>query len=120
MDEQHLADLIARLDKQLRRFPAATACTDCGQRNRLVLCSFRKQIVCQECRLKRQGRPPIELHHVGGRPSSLLFPVPANLHRLLTLLQELWRGTFEPGSNGAVLFDLYLLGVIGPSFGIEA
>jgi hypothetical protein len=120
MDEQHLADLIARLDKQLRRFPSGTACTNCGQGNRLVLCSFRKQIVCQECRLKQQGRPPTELHHLGGRPSSLLFLVPANLHRLLTLLQELWRGTCEPGSNEAMLFDLCLLRIIGPSFGVDA
>jgi hypothetical protein len=119
VDEQRLSDLLAWLDRRLRRFPAAACCADCGERNRLVLCRTGKQVVCYECRLQRRGRPPRELHHIGGRPSKLTLPVPANLHRLLSELQWLWRGTLEPGSPEAILFDLYLLRVLGRSFGSE-
>ena len=44
------------------------------------------------------------------------MPVPPNLHRLLTLLQELWRGWLEPGSREAILIDLYVWRVLAPSF----
>jgi hypothetical protein len=119
MDEQQLADLVARLDRRLRRFPASAHCVDCGERNRLLLSRAGKQVVCYGCRQKRRGRPPREAHHLGGRPGDLTASVPANLHRLLTELQELRRGSVEPGSNQAILFDLYLLRVLGRSFGSE-
>ncbi len=119
MDEQTLADLLAALDKRWRRFPAGAVCADCGQPNRFVLCRRGRRIVCTECRLRRQGRPLLEAHHPGGRPGDLTVLVPANLHRLLTVLQDLWRGTLEPGSSAAVLLDLVLLRVLGPSFGLE-
>jgi hypothetical protein len=119
MDEQHLADLVASIDRRQRRFPPDAACADCGERNRLLLCREGKAVVCYGCRLVRQGREPVERHHVGGRPSTLLMPLPANLHRLLTVLQELWRGVLEPGSTEAQLVDLFLLRVLGPSFGVS-
>jgi hypothetical protein len=119
MDESRLSELAARIDRWRRRFPAGTCCADCGQANRLVLCRHGSHIVCHGCRLARKGQPPYEDHHVGGRPSSLVVSVPANLHRLLTVLQDLWRGTFEPGSPNAVLIDLFLLRVLGPSFRVE-
>jgi hypothetical protein len=119
MNEETLADLAARLDKMLRRFPEGAACRDCGERNRLVLCTHRRRVVCQQCRLVRQGRPTVEEHHLGGRPGRLTAIVPANLHRLLTLAQELWRGTLKAGSPEAQLFDLALLRILGPSFGCE-
>lgn len=119
MDEQQLADLVARLDRRLRRFPAGASCADCGERNRLVLCRHRKQTLCYGCRLIRQGRDPFEEHHLGGRPSELVVRLPANLHRLLTVLQELWRSWAPAGSARAQLFDLVLLRALGPSFGVE-
>jgi hypothetical protein len=119
MDEQQLADLLARLDRRRRRFPKDARCAGCGERNPLVLCRQGKQILCQACRLARQERAALEEHHVGGRPSPVVQPLPANLHRLLTVLQELWRGRLEPGSTEAQLFDLVLLRVLGPSFGVE-
>jgi hypothetical protein len=119
VNEQHLADVVARFDRWLRRFPAGTCCADCGERNRLLLCRHRKQVVCQGCRLARQGRLPLEEHHLGGRPGELTVMLPANLHRLLTVLQELWRGWLEPGSREAQLFDLLLLRVLGASYDVE-
>jgi hypothetical protein len=119
MDEQHLADLLARLDRRMRRFSDGAFCAACGERNRLVLCWHGRQILCQECRLKAQGRSPLEDHHPGGRPSTSVVCTPANLHLLVTLLQELWRGWADPGSAQAQLLDLALLRVLGPSFGVE-
>ena len=116
MDEQRLSDLLAGLDRQLRRFPADARCADCGERNPLVLCRSRKEVLCYGCRVHRRGGRTRELHHLGGRPSELTVPVPPNLHRLLTLLQELWRGWLEPGSREAILIDLYVWRVLAPSF----
>jgi hypothetical protein len=120
VDEQQLAERLAGLDRRLRRFPEGAQCADCGERNRLVLCRHRKLVVCQGCRLLRQGRSPVEAHHLGGRPGAATVPLPANLHRLLTVLQEtLWRGSLQPGSGAAQLFDLILLRILGPGFGVE-
>ncbi len=119
MDEQQLADLVARLDRRLRRFPAVARCADCGIGHPLLLGRSRKQIVCQTCRLARQGRPPLEAHHLGGRPGDVTVEIPANLHALLSWLQGLWRGSLEPGSNAALLFDLVMLRAFGPFFGVE-
>jgi hypothetical protein len=120
MDEQQLADQLSALDRWLRRFPEGSKCADCGEGNRLVLCRHRERIVCHGCRLVRQGRSPVEEHHLGGVPGSATVPLPANLHRLLTVLQQtLWRSWLEPGSNAAQLFDMILLRVLGPSFGVE-
>ena len=119
MDEQRLADFVASLDRRLRRFPEGTCCADCGEPNRLLLCRHGRRTVCQSCRLVRQGRRPQEKHHLGGRPSQTVVLLPANLHRLLTIVQELWRGSLEPGSAQAQLLDLALLRILGPSFGME-
>jgi hypothetical protein len=116
MDEERLSDLVARLDRQLRRFPADAGCADCEERHRLLLCRSGKAVVCYRCRVRRRGRREFELHHLGGRPGDLTVPVAPNLHRLLTSLQALWRGRLEPGSNEAILFDLYIWRVLAPSF----
>lgn len=115
MDEQLLADRVASLDRRLRRFPPDASCADCGERHRLVLCRHGKRVVCYQCRLIRQGREPVEAHHIGGRPSTVIVPLPANLHRRLTVLQGLWRDWAEPGSPEAQLVDLILLRTLEPS-----
>ena len=116
MNEERLSDLLARLDRQLRRFPTDACCADCGERHRLLLCRSGQAVVCYGCRVERRGRPPRELHHLGGRPGDLTVPVTPNLHRLLTALQELWRGWLEPGSKEAILIDLYIWRVLAPAF----
>jgi hypothetical protein len=119
VDEQRAANLVARLDLALRRFPADACCADCGQRHPLLLCRHGKQVVCHHCRLVQRGLPPIEIHHVGGKPGTVTVEVPINLHVLLTWLQQLWRGWVQPGSNAAFLIDLVLLRVLGPLFGAD-
>lgn len=120
MDEERLLELVCRLDLRLRRFPAGACCSSCGGRNPLAFVTGRKTLLCRECALLRRGLAPVEVHHLGGRPSTHVVPVPANLHALLGFLQELWRGQFAPGSPEAYLLDLLLLRVLGPSFGMEA
>jgi hypothetical protein len=119
MDEQHLAELIARLDHRLRRFAPGARCANCQLGHPLLLCRSGNQVLCHDCRLKKRGKRPVELHHVGGRPSELTVEVPANLHALLSWLQSIWRGSFEPGSNEALLFDLIMLKTMAPLFGLE-
>jgi hypothetical protein len=119
VDEESWADLVARLDRRLRRFPVGTRCADCGIGHPLLLSAAGKRVLCADCRLKRRRLPRVEEHHVGGRPSELTITIPANLHLLLTVLQGLWRSHFEPGSAEAQLFDLMMLRTIGPLFGVE-
>ena len=120
MEEERLIDLLCRLDLRLRRFPAGACCSSCSERNSLMSVAGRRTVLCRACALRRRGLEPVEVHHLGGRPSAHVVPVPANLHALLGFLQELWRGQFAPGSPEAYLFDLLLLHVLGPSFGTEA
>jgi hypothetical protein len=118
MDEQRLAEILARLDRRLRRFEVGQRCADCLIGHPLLLCRSGDEIVCHDCRLKRRGRLPSELHHIGGRPSELTVQIPANLHRLLSSAQDLWREWLEPGSKEAQLIDLILLRHLGPLFGV--
>jgi hypothetical protein len=117
--EESWAELVARLDRRLRRFPVGTRCADCAIGHPLLLSAVSKRVICADCRLKRRGLPPVEEHHVGGGLSELTIMIPANLHALLTVLQGLWRSHFEPGSAEAQLFDLMILRTIGPLFGVE-
>jgi hypothetical protein len=119
MDEQQFAELIARLDQRLRRFLPGARCGNCQLGHPLLLCRSGEQVLCHDCRLKKRGQRPVELHHVGGRPSELTVEIPANLHALLTWLQSIWRGSVPPGSSEALQFDLVMLKTIGPLFGLD-
>jgi hypothetical protein len=116
MEERQLADQLVQLDRLRRRFPEHARCADCGASNPLLLCPSGRLLRCYQCRLKHRGLSVLELHHLGGRPSTMTATVPANPHRLLTPLQELWRDVAEPGSRQAQMFDLVLLRVLAPSF----
>jgi hypothetical protein len=118
MNEQRLADLVFMVDRRWRRFPAAAACS-CGESNPLLLVSGRKPACCLNCDLRRRGLDPVEEHHLGGRPSEQTILVPANPHALLSFLQRVWRGAYQPSSSEAYLFDLVMLRALGPSIGIE-
>jgi hypothetical protein len=118
-EEVLLADLLCSLDRRWRRFPAGAACRVCGERNPLSLISGRRTPICRQCSLLGRHLPATELHHPGRRPSPHTVIVPANQHPLLTFLEGLWLGRFEPGSNEAYLFDLVLLSALGPSLGFD-
>jgi hypothetical protein len=119
VNEQSWGELVARLDRRLRRFPVGSRCAECTIGHPLLLTKVGRKVLCHDCRLKRRGLRPFELHHLGGDGGPTV-EVPANLHVLLTVLQGLWCGHLKPGSAEAQLFDLLMLRTIGPLFGIEA
>jgi hypothetical protein len=84
------------------------ACAACGIAEPLVLARVNDSIVCRECEAVRRGASPFQAHHLGGRaPRTKTVLTGANLHAILTQLQEcFWRGRHEPGSAYAFAFDL--------------
>src|SRR5690348_12913575 len=96
MNMDQLLALLVRLDRS--RLSADASCADCGLTYRVCLALNLGEVLCQECVLRRHGSEPFEEHHLGGRPSPITVRVRANLHRLLTLLQDLWRDAIAPGS----------------------
>ena len=116
-----LLDLLIRVERAHRSFPEGTVCADCEQRNPVLFVRKRRSVRCYRCDSNHRGRPPFEDHHLGGRPGDRLERTDANLHRLLSFLAELcWRDQVEPGSEEAVVTDLILLRLLGPSFGADA
>ncbi len=94
--------LLLALDRQRMRLPYGAACVECGETCVVALKPSRRVIRCYQCAVR-----PTEWQHCGGRGEGVpIIEVPANHHRLLTLLQDLyWRDTHEPGSAYAVAFD---------------
>ena len=84
------------------------ACGACGITEPLMLTEADESVVCRECEAVRMGTSPYQAHHIGGRgPDTKTVLVGANLHAVLTLLQDcFWRESHEPGSSYAVGFDL--------------
>jgi hypothetical protein len=120
VDDRFL-DLACRIDYATRDLGRRDRCGDCGLGLALVLIPRRTGPVCYRCDRVRHGRRPSEDHHLGGRPSPLpTVAVEANLHRLLSVAQELfWRRRFEPGSPKAVRIDLTALVVLGLAYAKE-
>ena len=83
-------------------------CEVCGHAEPLALTEKGESIVCLECEAGRRGASRYQAHHLGGRaPDTKTVVIGANLHAVLTLLQEcFWRDKHEPGSSYAVAFDL--------------
>lgn len=118
-----VSDLSPRARFLLSRSRAAhelgpdAGCEACGEAEPLVLGRFNDRIVCHECEAVRRGASPFQAHHIGGRaPNTTTVMVGANIHAVLTLLQEcFWKGRHPPGSPYAIAFDLaaYLLDVAG-------
>jgi hypothetical protein len=76
--------------RRARLFPPGFRCEVCGEDDPIVLDSSNIcRILCADHAAIRQGRSPIEEHHVAGwRYSAITLLVPANLHRRLTALQH--------------------------------
>jgi hypothetical protein len=79
--------------ERLRRsqmFPPGARCEDCGEHDPIILdASNVCHILCAEHAAIRQGKSPLEEHHVAGwRYSAVTMMIPANLHRRLTALQR--------------------------------
>jgi hypothetical protein len=115
-------------NRRLMHQPPGASCSRCGVRNPMVLVlpilskkegrkrrkRRKRPLLCYRCRVQDLGRSGIERQHLGGRPSPLpLVPIDANLHRVLTYLQHVWRRAgLAPGSQAAVLFDVITLAVL--------
>jgi hypothetical protein len=96
------ARLHLALERCRMRLPYEAACHSCGETSVAALRS-RPPVRCYQCSVRSTER-----QHCGGRAEGVpIIEVPANQHRLLTLLQEAyWRDTHEPGDPYAVGFDL--------------
>lgn len=98
-----MIDLDAERVRRAALLPDNASCKDCGETNPLVLNCDGRMILCAEHAAIRQGRSPIEEHHVAGRRySAVTIFVPLNIHRRLTVMQRLRARVMQrKGSDGA-------------------
>jgi hypothetical protein len=100
-------DYLLRQDWRRRLFPADAACVVCGERDVEALVRGLFPTRCYECRLASLGRARTERNHLGRHPSNLVLRLPANLHRRLSSLQDLFQDCgVEPGSRAAIILDV--------------
>lgn len=97
------------VDHRRRLFRPDACCSRCGVSDPVMLVFRSRPLSCQACRLERRTGRRSEVHHVGGRPSSLTVEVDANLHAWLSIYQYGWRGHVPAGSPQAVLYDALML-----------
>ena len=81
-------DALVRFDRRRRLFPPGAACS-CGVSNPLCLVLGSSPLACRKCDARGRGVFSVQLHHLGGRPSRYIVPVPANVHAVLSFLQDI-------------------------------
>jgi hypothetical protein len=105
-------------NRRLMQQPPGAACSRCGIRNPFVLVLRRRRVICYRCRAMARHKSGRELHHLGGRPTPVApVLIDANLHRVLTYLQVVWRRSgIAPGSPPAIALDVLALLVLSPTY----
>jgi len=108
--DRSLAAIVAA-ERRSSRHPPGAACADCKTILSLWLVEGSDPVLCTECLARRGGRPTTEEHALGGRPSPVVVMIGLNLHRLLSLVQDVtWRALgVAPGSPIAIVIDLIAL-----------
>jgi hypothetical protein len=98
-----MIDLNAERARRAGLLAENASCEDCPESDPIVLNSDERMILCAEHAAIRQGRSPIEEHHVAGRRySAVTIVVPLNLHRRLTAMQRIrTRARQRKGKNEA-------------------
>jgi hypothetical protein len=108
-----LLDYLLRQDYRRRLFPKDAACATCGERDIEALVRGSSPIRCYECTVEALGGVRTEGNHLGRHPSPIVQGLPANLHRRLSSLQDLFQGYgVEPGSRAAVFLDVLTICVL--------
>jgi len=97
-------------EARIATFPVGARCQDCQTEDLTVLVSSHP-VRCYRHLAAAEGRSTTEVHHLGAIPSPLTVIVDANLHRRLSLLQDLtWRPLgAKAASPEAILIDLLAL-----------
>jgi hypothetical protein len=105
--DRSLAAILAA-ERRSSRHPVGAACGDCGTTFPIWLVEGSDPTLCYEDKARREGRPTTEQHALGGLASPLVVEVGANVHRLLSVAQDLtWRALDgPPGSPPAIVTDL--------------
>jgi hypothetical protein len=105
------AGRIVAEEARIATLPIGARCQDCETEDLTVLVPSSAPVRCYRDLAAAEGRPTMELHHVGGVPSPITVLVDANLHRRLSLLQALtWRALgAKAASPEAILIDLLAL-----------
>src|SRR5262249_1124547 len=84
-------DAVLREDQRRRRFGEDARCSECGYPDSEAFQLEGQTVLCYECACLREGKSPIEQHHVLGRANSEeTVPMPGNIHRWLSELLRDW------------------------------
>jgi hypothetical protein len=68
------------------------------------LCTYEGKRVCYACQRQAQGNPAQEHHHILGRDYPYTVPLPANMHREITALQQRWPDALKHPNNPLLVF----------------
>jgi len=98
-----------RREQHLRRLDSRDArCAECGETYPAALSVRGPEWLCAECLAVRQGRTPVEGHHVFGRRNhnKATMPLRANWHRGMTDEQRDWSRDERRNEQGCPLLRL--------------
>jgi hypothetical protein len=114
-----MSDEVRKVSRHARRadsFPTGAKCASCGYTNPVALVAGSDPLICYHCQALAAGKSGLEADHFAGAAnSSLTFPLPANVHRELSDLQEDWpRRTLENREGDPFLkLSALLRGLLG-------